>query len=71
MCLQVMLESMFGEQSFKVAAPGEPQPEDEICLEIDDVEVRVNSKTRVSLTVLSVFQLPFEKCRLSCDEISS
>ncbi|CAK8696769.1 unnamed protein product [Clavelina lepadiformis] len=44
--LEVMLESMFGEQSFKPPIPGEPQIEDEILLDIDGVEVHINSKTR-------------------------
>nr|CAB3233529.1 cleavage and polyadenylation specificity factor subunit 3 [Phallusia mammillata] len=45
--LEVMLESMFGEHSFKVVAPGEDSlPEDEIHLEIDNLEVKINSKTR-------------------------
>lgn len=42
-----MLESMFGEHSFKVVAPGETIPDEEILLDIDSVEVKINSKTRV------------------------
>ena len=44
-----MLESMFGETSFKTTVPGEGHlDEDEILLEIDGVDVKINSKTRVS-----------------------
>ena len=50
-----MLESMFGESSFKTTVPGEGHlDEDEILLEIDGVEVKINSKTRVCFVSLTL-----------------
>jgi len=41
---------MFGETSFKTTVPGEGHlDEDEILLEIDGIDVKINSKTRVSV----------------------
>ena len=44
-----MMESMFGESSFKTTVPGEGHVnEDEILLEVEGIDVKINSKTRVS-----------------------
>ena len=43
-----MIESMFGEASFKTTVPGEGiLDEDQISLDIGGIDVEINAKTRV------------------------